>query len=414
MNVRNKNWLEEFMNSYFSSISLEKNITRSNDLDYAKQYYTHFQPHGLFCANLVLAGENESIRSLQKKYSELVFLYFSALLAYQGVPQSEVELKSKAEQIKKFYRLYDKAFPFLSKKESKKNDLYGFLFRGIFKKTGMSFLGYPLRQKTLLFVDILLFEYYCRHEKEPDAVNINRIREHGVKYYKLLVNIVLAVMSSNSTNEKIEKRILHDLIKSNHGLRHLWKHNNSSNLIEKDLDKLDFSIVNTWLEKKYILELAIFIAFSDRMIEKEEMDFLNKLCGLLKLDDMDLQSGIINVETFMCENWDKLSLLRNKSHSGLILADVKHKMIGLGKKYKDSIITEIKESKELVQLIQKSREQELSAVEKEKVKKQLIDIFKTIPAISIFMLPGGSVILLALFEILPKELLPSGFKRTKK
>jgi len=52
----------------------------------------------------------------------------------------------------------------------------------------------------------------------------------------------------------------------------------------------------------------------------------------------------------------------------------------------------------------------LSENEKKKVKKQLLDILKTIPAFTIFLLPGGTIILPILLKILPKELLlPSSY-----
>jgi hypothetical protein len=64
----------------------------------------------------------------------------------------------------------------------------------------------------------------------------------------------------------------------------------------------------------------------------------------------------------------------------------------------------------LAELLKKSATTELSEEEKAKVKKQLWDILKTIPAFTIFMLPGGSIILPILLKILPKELiLPSSY-----
>ena len=64
----------------------------------------------------------------------------------------------------------------------------------------------------------------------------------------------------------------------------------------------------------------------------------------------------------------------------------------------------------MAELLKKSATTELSEEEKTKVKKQLWDILKTIPAFAIFMLPGGSIILPILLKILPKELLlPSSY-----
>ena len=49
--------------------------------------------------------------------------------------------------------------------------------------------------------------------------------------------------------------------------------------------------------------------------------------------------------------------------------------------------------------------------EKDKVKEQITDLLRTIPSLTIFMIPGGSLLLPVLYKILPEELLkPSSFR----
>ncbi|WP_264554443.1 LETM1 domain-containing protein [Flavobacterium sp. N1861] len=69
---------------------------------------------------------------------------------------------------------------------------------------------------------------------------------------------------------------------------------------------------------------------------------------------------------------------------------------------------EIVESKELMILLAKSTTKDLDDVEKKKVKKQLLDICKTIPSLTIFLLPGGGILLPILVKYIP-QLLPSAF-----
>jgi len=70
---------------------------------------------------------------------------------------------------------------------------------------------------------------------------------------------------------------------------------------------------------------------------------------------------------------------------------------------------ELQESKEAVFLIKKSMHTSLSSEEKEKVKLQLFDIFKAIPAFAVFMLPGGALLLPLLIKLIP-DILPSAFR----
>ena len=78
-------------------------------------------------------------------------------------------------------------------------------------------------------------------------------------------------------------------------------------------------------------------------------------------------------------------------------------------KNKKRLEKELKESKEVVLLIKKSTRTSLSDEEKEKVKAQLLDIFKVIPAFTVFMLPGGALLLPLLIKLIP-TILPSAFR----
>jgi hypothetical protein len=73
---------------------------------------------------------------------------------------------------------------------------------------------------------------------------------------------------------------------------------------------------------------------------------------------------------------------------------------------------ELSESKELVYLLSKSTVKELSKEEKKKVQDQLIDIFKSIPSLAIFILPGGAVLLPIFIKLIPR-LLPSSFDENR-
>jgi hypothetical protein len=76
----------------------------------------------------------------------------------------------------------------------------------------------------------------------------------------------------------------------------------------------------------------------------------------------------------------------------------------------DAIAVELRETGELGQLLAKAAAgQTLTSVEKAKVKEQLIDLAKAVPALAIFAAPGGMVLLPLLARLLPFDLLPSAF-----
>ena len=78
-------------------------------------------------------------------------------------------------------------------------------------------------------------------------------------------------------------------------------------------------------------------------------------------------------------------------------------------KNKGRLAQEIRESKELASLLKASTHRKLNAEEKYKVKEQLFDIFKSIPSLTIFLLPGGAILLPLTIKLIPK-LLPSAFR----
>ena len=78
-------------------------------------------------------------------------------------------------------------------------------------------------------------------------------------------------------------------------------------------------------------------------------------------------------------------------------------------KNKKRLNIELQQSKEAVRLIKKSTHTTLSEEEKEKVKTQLLDICKAIPAFTVFMLPGGALFLPLLIKLIP-DILPSAFR----
>ncbi len=78
----------------------------------------------------------------------------------------------------------------------------------------------------------------------------------------------------------------------------------------------------------------------------------------------------------------------------------------------DAIASEIRETGELGTLLAKAAAgQPLDAVERRKVKEQLIDLAKTVPALAIFAAPGGMVLLPLLAKLLPFDVLPSSFSQ---
>jgi hypothetical protein len=79
----------------------------------------------------------------------------------------------------------------------------------------------------------------------------------------------------------------------------------------------------------------------------------------------------------------------------------------------EALATELRETGELGQLLARAAAgQTLSAAERAKVRAQLIDLAKAIPALAIFAAPGGMLLLPLVAKLLPFSLVPSAWTRT--
>lgn len=176
----------------------------------------------------------------------------------------------------------------------------------------------------------------------------------------------------------------------------------------EEIEELDE--VRTWIEKRYILETAILIMWSDQLIEDVELEFLLNLSTQLDLNKNDLESCLMFIETFVLENYEEIPFFSDDKAYARIYGDLNSRFVKLLSRNKDKLAQEIIESKDLVQLISKSTHTELNKDEKKRMRQQLLDIIKSIPALAIFLLPGGAVLLPIVLKIIPK-LIPSAFRQ---
>lgn len=176
------------------------------------------------------------------------------------------------------------------------------------------------------------------------------------------------------------------------------------------LNELNLDGVYSWILKKYFLELAILTTWANREISPLEKIFLRKLAHQLDLTEKDLQYSMDAVQQFVLEYWQKVHYLQIKQNYRIISERLIQRMRMIVKKNQRNVSQEIQESRELVFLLRKSTSQDLTPIEKEKVREQLLDILRTIPAFALLFLPGSFLTLPILLRIIPKSILfPSSF-----
>ena len=138
------------------------------------------------------------------------------------------------------------------------------------------------------------------------------------------------------------------------------------------------------------------------------------MTDLLGLSDEELTHSMVSVEQFVMEYWNQVHYLQIKQNYRIVSERLIIRMRQLARKNQRLIGKEITESRELVSLLRKSTTQNLTQEEKDKVREQLLDILKAIPAFAFLFLPGSFLTLPILLRIIPKSILyPSSFRENE-
>tara|TARA_R110002073_G_scaffold294617_2_gene460405 strand:+ start:421 stop:1071 length:651 start_codon:yes stop_codon:yes gene_type:complete len=170
--------------------------------------------------------------------------------------------------------------------------------------------------------------------------------------------------------------------------------------------------INSPLKKNYILDLACMASWSDRIVDKKEHLFLINLGDRLSLNQDRVHESIKTVNEFYTVNKGNIALLSSKNIVQSFYNNSSKMVVKLISRNSKRLYQELKDSKELMVLLSQSTVRDLSAEEQKKVQEQLLDIFKSIPSLAIFMLPGGALLLPLVVKFIPK-LLPSAFDENR-
>ena len=162
--------------------------------------------------------------------------------------------------------------------------------------------------------------------------------------------------------------------------------------------------------RRFAIEQVLLAALADRTFDKGEMAFVERLAAALGIDSQEVGLLEIQADDFYRKNRDALVALQlAETPEGLPHA-LTTRLSALVLDNLDRILQEIRETGELAQLLAKaSAGTSLTSEEKGKVREQLIDLAKAIPALAVFAAPGGMLLLPILLKLLPFNLLPSSF-----
>ena len=258
---------------------------------------------------------------------------------------------------------------------------------------------------TFCFLDVILFDDFNHKSKDEAFSNYNLFA------FNAMTAVILAAHADGVIED--QERSIFNVFLASAGL-----HENERNQLKEkfktcaSLDELSFFTKRHWLFKRFLLDLSILTVTSNRVLAEEEMNHLVALCEQLEIPLSELDENLGFSERFLLMSHDKIEFMKNTTSYEKVYSSLSKRWTKILLRNKDKIALELKESKELISLIKKSTSHELSKEEKEQVKTQFKDIIKSVPALAIFMVPGGAFLLPIVLKILP-DLIPSAFKENE-
>ncbi|MEJ0055205.1 MAG: hypothetical protein WDN75_05840 [Bacteroidota bacterium] len=254
---------------------------------------------------------------------------------------------------------------------------------------------------SLLFLDIFIFGQWIH-------TNADKIVSDFFKYEReelrtSLVKIMAAAAHANHVIEFEERRLMEYFLQS--AQLSPDKKKECQSIFEQGISIEDINLPtnNSWLLKKYFLEIAILTIWADKKVEDLELAFLKRLAETFSFSEDDLENSLIAIEGFVLEHWEDLSHLQDKKKFEQVSDEYIRRMSRITDKNRSRVIKEVQESEELIALLTYARSQELTDNEKIQLQKLLIDVLKAIPTFVIISLPQRFLTLPILMQILPKN-----------
>lgn len=166
--------------------------------------------------------------------------------------------------------------------------------------------------------------------------------------------------------------------------------------------------LNNDLEKYYLIDMVCMSAWSDQTIDITEHAFLTQLTNDLGLSKSIVDESVIEINQFYDNYKDKVAFLHSKNLVHSFYNNSSKLVVKLIRRNSKRLQKELKQSKDVLWILSQSTQRKLTDEEQKRVQIQLLDIFKTIPSLAIFILPGGMLLLPLVIKLIPK-LLPSAF-----
>lgn len=260
---------------------------------------------------------------------------------------------------------------------------------------------------SLLFLDVFIYGQWIHTNADRIVADFFRYERDELRFS--IVKVIAAAAHSDHVVDPEERKLLEYFIQSTN--LSAEKRKAAMFIFDKgiEIEEINLPSENSWLLKKFFLEIAILTTWADRKVEEAEHQFMKQFCAYLNFSEEDLDNSMIAIEGFVLEHREQLDYLQNKQDYQRVSEHFISRISKIAEKNKNRLIKEIQDSAEVLTLLKKARTEELTPKESERIRHELILILKTIPTFVIISLPQRFLTLPILMKILPRNLFTEEF-----
>jgi tellurite resistance protein/RNase P subunit RPR2 len=414
MKPKDKGWLREYLE--FRK-DLFKDISQQRKASHPEQsLYKIMQPTGLMYGQSVSAIDHPLADQWDEKDKMKILLaesLISSSLLFQSKPINTPEDLSEAfiKSLDSIGNFYNNIFPELATPAKtlfgKRRSALELAERILDKRIERSAnfkqnFWTSFFHNSLLFLDVFIFGQWIHTNADRIVTDFFRYEREELRFS--VIKVIAAAAHSDQIVNFEERKLLEFFIQGTDLPSE--KKKMALQIFEKgvSINEINLPSENSWILKKFFLEVAILTTWADRKVDQAEQDFLKDFCAYLGFNEDDLENSMIAIEGFVLEHWEHLEHLQDKQDYNRISEHYIERVARVAEKNKSRLVKEMKESKTLSELLVKARTQELTPEETEKVRIQLIQMLKTVPTFVIISLPQRFLTLPILMKILPKNI----------
>lgn len=406
-----KNWIDKYFSLADEGVINFNDVCQPSNISKANFLHNTFFNSGIsfgFPSEFIFYKEN--LHSKWTTDEKTMFLLFECLLLVYLSEKESIDKEEFVTALMDFYEQYKNSTSLnvlkLFFKESKEVKLENILSKRVhLKKNFGNQLWVNYLNNSLVYLDVLAFRSFLINKKE--------LKESYNAFIMGALNTIGVMSRVDHKIAEAENQILSVYLASanmdDHARKEFRQKLKDEKLYIEDIVLPD---KNDDLYKFYLLDMAILTVHSDLSAMSEEIIYLYSLCDHLGIEREQMKKSIILIERFVMQNNHQIIFLQERSSYEQLYGNFSKRWIKVLGRNKDKFIEELRESKELIELVNKSFNHDLNAEEKEKVKEQFKDLVKSLPALAIFMLPGGMILLPLILKIVP-DLIPSAFKQNE-